>query len=338
MNRITLLNELINDENKINKILYSSGPYWSYKNSRAIIEIKKKGLNDFRGLTAGIGTSFADNLVLDIRNEFNIKGRIIGKLFSLPLIREIFEKQLKITSDHIHSFLKYQSLIYEKSENVLNLLNNYKFENTTKFGCIQKFEYLDKSYSCHYLNMADRIDKLSSSFNFKNIKSFFEIGGGFGANIHFLITNFPNIKKILYLDTVPNIYVGTEYLRDIYKEKVKDYVELKKFDKIFFNQNDELEILCIPPWLLEKVDVKIDHFHNAASFVEMPKNVIKNYLKFIRKFDTKEISLISYENFDTKTTFNPEELNIFFDNKLNISWKNSLIEDFNKKLIYLVSR
>ena len=45
----------------------------------------KKGLNDFRGLTAGIGTSFADNLVLDIRNEFNIKGRIIGKLFSLPV-------------------------------------------------------------------------------------------------------------------------------------------------------------------------------------------------------------------------------------------------------------
>ena len=29
-------------------------------------------------------------------------------------------------------------------------------------------------------------------------KSFFEIGGGFGANIHFLVTNFSNIKKILY--------------------------------------------------------------------------------------------------------------------------------------------
>ena len=35
-------------------------------------EIKKKGLSDFRGVTAGIGTSFADNQVVDIRNEFNI--------------------------------------------------------------------------------------------------------------------------------------------------------------------------------------------------------------------------------------------------------------------------
>ena len=67
-----LLNLLIKDEKKIDRELYSSGPYWNYKNRRAIIEIKKKGLKDFRGITAGIGTSFADNLVLDIRNEFNI--------------------------------------------------------------------------------------------------------------------------------------------------------------------------------------------------------------------------------------------------------------------------
>ena len=69
--------------------------------------------------------------------------------------------------------------------------------------------------------MADRIEKLSKSFNFKNINNFFEIGGGFGANVHFLITNFPNIKKILYLDAVPNIYVGTKYLEHHFGKKLK---------------------------------------------------------------------------------------------------------------------
>ena len=39
----------------------------------------KKGLDNFRGKNVGIGTSFADN-----GNEFNIKGRIIGKIFSFP--------------------------------------------------------------------------------------------------------------------------------------------------------------------------------------------------------------------------------------------------------------
>ena len=101
-----LLDELIKDEKKIDKSLYSAGPYWDYKNRRAVIEIKKKGLNDFRGINAGIGTSYADNLILDIRNEFNINGRLISKFFSLPLINKIFNSQLRVTRNHIDSFLK----------------------------------------------------------------------------------------------------------------------------------------------------------------------------------------------------------------------------------------
>ena len=333
-----LIDELIRDEKKNNKSLYSSGPYWDYKNSRAILEIKKKGIQDFRGLTAGIGTSFSDNEVLDVRNEYNIKGRIIGKIFSLPLLNIIFNSQLKLTKSYIQSFLLNKSIVYENDRNVHDLLKEYKFENTTEFGCISSFQYLNKKYSFHYLEMADRINKLSKQFNFNDISSFFEIGGGFGANVHFLITNFPNIKKVLYLDVVPNIYVGTQYLRRFYKDNIKDYSDLKNLDTISFSKNNELEILCIPPWLIEKVDVNIDHFHNAASFVEMPKKIVENYVKFIRKFKTKEISLISYDRFDLKTTFNPEELNIFFNNDLDISWKNNLIEGYNRKLIYLTSK
>ena len=92
-----LLNNLIRDEKMINRSLYSSGPYWNYKNSRSILEIKKKGLSDFRGTSTGIGTSFTDNIVLDIRNEFNTKGRIIGKIFSLPILNKIFNGQLNLT-------------------------------------------------------------------------------------------------------------------------------------------------------------------------------------------------------------------------------------------------
>ena len=332
-----LLDLLIKDEKKIDKELYSSGPYWDYKNSGAIIEIKKKGLKDFRGITAGIGTSFADNLVLDIRNEFNIKGKIVGKIFSFPILNIIFNGQIKTTKNYLDSFVKNQAIVYKNSQNVQNLISKFKFNNTTDFGCIQSFDYSNKNYSCLYLNMAHRINNLSKYFNFKDIKSYFEIGGGFGSNIHFLITNFPNIKKILYLDIVPNIYVGTEYLRNHYREKVKDYLEFRNLEKISFSKNNDLEIFCIPPWLIEKVDTEIDHFHNAASFVEMPRKVISNYVKFIKKFKTQEISLISYSGFDLKTTFNPEELNNFFDSKLSVSWKNSLIEEYNKKEIYLIS-
>ena len=69
----------------------------------------------------------------------------------------------------------------------------------------------------------------------------------------------------------------------------------------------------------------------------MPKKIVKNYASYIKKFKIKDISLISYDKFDLRTTFNPENLQELFDIKLNISWKKDLIEDYNKKLIYLTS-
>ena len=36
-----LLDKLISDEKKINKKLYTSGPYWDYKNKRTIYQLKK---------------------------------------------------------------------------------------------------------------------------------------------------------------------------------------------------------------------------------------------------------------------------------------------------------
>ena len=229
-------------------------------------------------------------------------------------------------------------IVYKNNDKVLDLIKKYKFENTTNFGCVQKIIYQDKEYSISYLNMAYRVDILSKKFFFDKIKSFFEIGGGFGANIHFLITNFPNIKKIVYLDIVPNIYIGTQYLKSFYNDSVKDYLSLSNINQISFSNNDDLEILCIPPWQIEKLNVEIDHFHNAASFVEMPKNIIENYLNFLTKFNTKEISLVSYSNYDDQTTFNPENLNNFFKKKLHVEWTNHLIKQYNKKLIFLTNK
>ena len=120
-----LLDNLTKDEKKINRLLYSSGPYWDYKNSRSILEIKKKGLSDFRGTSAGIGTSFADNIPSDIRNEFNIKGRIIGKIFSLPILNKVFNGQLNLTQNYINNFIKNQAIVYQNNKNVEYLINKY---------------------------------------------------------------------------------------------------------------------------------------------------------------------------------------------------------------------
>ena len=243
-----------------------------------------------------------------------------------------------LTERYIKKYLQAFSAICANNENVQKLIDKYEFKNTTEYGCVNKFTFQKKEYSTFYLEIADRVEKLSKNFDFKRVKTFFEIGGGFGANIHFLQTNFPNIKKIIYLDAVPNLYLGTKYLKRHFGENVKEYTDIRSSSVIEFKNDDELEIICIPPWEIEKLKVKIDHFHNAASFVEMPRVVVENYYKFIKKFDTKEISLISYGGYDENTTFKPETLNEIFENKLKISWNDWFIDKYDNRIIYLCSK
>ena len=64
-------------------------------------------------------------------------------------------------------------------------------------------------------------------------------------------------------------------------QNIKDYLSTRKSKELSFENNEKLEIICIPPWEIEKIKVEIDHFHNTASFVEMPESVVKNYVKYL---------------------------------------------------------
>ncbi len=333
-----LLDILLCDEKKVNKQFYSSGPYWKYKTKKTTIQIKKKGINNFRGRDSGVGTSFSDNIILDIRNEYNILGRMASSLFSLPIMGNVFKSQLKLTSDHILSFLTHQNLVYKNNKRVKDLINTYNFNETTEFGCVQKFNLNNVDYSCFYLEVANRVDHIRNFIDLKKIRTYLEIGGGYGANIHFLIQNFQNIKKIIYLDIVPNIYVGTKYLKRFYKDAVIDYNQTKKMKQISFSNDDNLQIFCIPPWEIEKISDVIDHFHSAAAFQEMEVQTIENYIKYINLNKTKSISLIGHKSYDNVKNFDSKRLIDFFNEKLEIFEYSRVIKELNRNEIYLIKR
>jgi len=143
-----------------------------------------------------------------------------------------------------------------------------------------------------------------------------EIGGGFGANIHSLIENYENIRKFLYVHIHPNIYIGTQYLKAFYGTSVKDYSTFRGKDKIAFEDNSDLEIICIPNWSLANLSssLKIDIFHNASSFTEMPSDVVKHYISCISpSFHLNtHIMLQSYMPYDSRTSMDPQSLPLFF--------------------------
>ena len=335
-NQKELLDILQKHNKKIKNSLYDPGPYWDYKTKKIIYWLNKKGLDSFRGLDSGVGTSYCDNIPNDIRFELGAKGRLIGRLFSLPFLNKIFNLQVNLSHTHILRNIEYESRFLEKSERVKYLISKYKIENSVSFGCVRKMKYQTHLYSNIYLDFIDRIDNLNSKFDFSKIGSLMELGGGFGGNIHLLVQNFKNIKKIIYVDMFPNIFVGTEYLRSHYGNSVKDYSKFCNSSKIEFEKNDDLEIICIPNWMLDKVHSKIDKFHNSASFQEMTIDQVSNYKNLILKILNKNyISIIVYKGWEKNNTLSADVIKKIFNNSL----KNVELSHLSRSedLIYLIS-
>ena len=152
-----------------------------------------------------------------------------------------------------------------------------------------------------------RIQNYSSVVDFSKVRSIFEIGGGFGATAHSLLHLYPNIRKYLYLDIPPQLYIGTQYLKNHFGTDVVDYRRTSQLDKIEFSAGDKREIIAIPPWEIEKVDAKVDLFWNCASFQEMTPDILVNYIQHMDRILEDDDSKLCIMTCMQST--NPNELN-----------------------------
>jgi hypothetical protein len=161
-----------------------------------------------------------------------------------------------------------------------------------------------------------------------------------GAVIREKIENYSNIRKVIYLDIPPNLYVGTQYLKAFYGEAVYDYRKLKKMEKIQFSDTDDLEIFCIAPCQIENLQDQVDIFMNSHSFVEMPKEIVSNYAHHFMGFPGSEksaIALVSYDNYDLTITLDPAYLSQFFTGREFQFFECETLMESSKKNLYYVS-
>lgn len=322
--------------------LFQPGKYWSSKAKNAEIEIKKFGIGDFRGSSNQIGLSYADNQLTDIRNTFNfgLKSRLIQWLTRTYPLNKVFDLQVRWTESYADQNSLYAQEILNQKSRTRDLLKKFSVPYSLLGNCHAKAQIDGEDYSIHYLNLLDQHDYISSHINFNNAKSVFEIGGGFGANIHLLLHNYKSIKKILYLDIPPNLYVGSQYLKAFYGSAVTDYSVLRHIDTIKFNSDDSLQIFCIAPWQIENFKSQVDIFLNSHSFVEMPSNIVKNYCDCILKFPEShktKIALTTYDCYDLNTTLSPNELPDFFKEKCFEYFEQNTILDSTRKNLYYVT-
>jgi putative sugar O-methyltransferase len=314
-----LLTTLVADQRSA-KPIYYPGPYWLAKSQTAQRLIERRGIKDFRNSyqNNALAESYGDATLLDVRATWQ-QGykRLARRLFEGQPFKRVLEGQVALTRRTYEQAQMFKRGYVEgcKASQVRKMLSKYALPDTTTHGCDDVSRFDGKEYSNLYLEMLYDIDHVASYVDLATPRTFLEIGPGFGANAHLILSNFPSIKKYLIIDIVPNVYVATKYLESFYPNSVVNYLDTRLRDTIRFKDDDSVEIIIIPSWQIEKLCVSIDCFWNANSFVEMPADVVATYAKHVLRMrnDRTAFVLISYDQGDLATTLDPETLPRFFD-------------------------
>jgi putative sugar O-methyltransferase len=314
-----LLALMLGDASRQNE-LYRPGAYWSRKTRNTTDQIRRLGIGDFRGASSSIGLSFTDSVHVDVRYDLcgGLRGALRVLLTSMFPFNMIFGAQVSLTRSHEAEARRLRSLVLGSDPRVVELVERYSIPPSLLGGCLDSVVIGERRVATYYLNLLHQHDRVAGSCPFTGISSMLEIGGGFGAHVHCLVENYPRLRKIVYLDIPPNLYIGTQYLRAIYGTSVRDYRQTRELADIEFSSNDALEILAIAPWQIERLRVGVDLLYNAHSFVEMPEHAIANYAQRVAAlpgFDRMRVVMLTYGNFDPRTTLPPDRLPGFFPAK-----------------------
>ena len=318
---LQLIDEMLSDC-QLQSELYRAGPYWEANARASAREIKAFGLANFRGMTNLIGQGFTDCVVLDWRNYLYRSGPLRRLFYVIAKhvfpINRIIDNQVELTKNYFSRLTRHIEEELRLKQRTAELLERYRVPYSLLGGCVDKVAINGNQIATHYLNLLSQHDYVARHVDFAKVQSILEIGGGFGVNIHLLLTNYKNIRKILYLDIPPNLYVGTQYLRAFYGDAVCDYREIKRRQSIAFSSDDKLEIFCITPWQIELLQNEVDVLINSHSFVEMPEAVVRNYAnKAFGCFNSPRTAIVltSYDSLDRRTTLSPYDLPGFFDSR-----------------------
>jgi putative sugar O-methyltransferase len=313
-NDLKLLNLMLEDQ-KNERTLYKPSSYWSYYSRRISNAIREDGLKTFRS-NSRIGKGYADTASMDpfelLAND-SLKHKVhkyirnngaVKKYFLDPYIkqnRSYFQQAQNYRNLHYTDILGPWYTKFSKEHSLPDTLVGEPQDTVTING--QKIGFA-------YLGAFLRIFQYSKHVDFSKIESVFEIGGGFGAFAHTLLHLYPNIKKFVYLDIPPIVYVGTQYLKHFYPDEVLDYSQTRKLQMLSFEPDNKRKIVAICPWQIENLDTKIDLFWNSASFQEMTPAIVENYGTHIGRLMNKNSKLcfMAYKKGDPNKTIMPDEL------------------------------
>lgn len=279
---------LMMDDELRQPAIYRPGPYWRVYQRRVMRAIARHGIADFRSRPA-VAKGFADVVRKDPRDAWieqdAIRRQLKTLLARLPLISGMLDDAATILRSHLAQLERWRDGYYRAQfgDLVRSAVARGAMRDTTVGACEELVHIDGQAYSRLYVDFLARIHNFGLHTDFSRMRTALEIGGGFGAWLHLMHQLYPNIRKFVYLDIPPMIYIGTEYLRHFYGDAVRDYRALRSQERLGFRNDDALEILCICPWQIEQFDTSIDLLWNTGSFSEMTPEIVANYSRNVQR-------------------------------------------------------
>ena len=316
---MTIFN-LVNNPNLLARLLADSKnqpeifrptEFWRWSSQRIARELKKTGLEDFRR-NSTVSKGFADAILKDSavvtgsgNKEFSLKHELyrafhrssIARIAKSTVLRE-FDKQLRLLKSYRNYYLsdKLGNWFQEfsgKHDLPYTLLGNP--DNTIRLN--------GELIGRNYLHAFMAIDNWSKKIEFEQVRSVLEIGGGFGCFAHSLLHLYPNIRSYVYVDIPPMLYIGTQYLKAFFGDRVLDYIDHCQKKKKGEHKEAKL-VTAVPPWELENVVETVDLVVNNNSFQEMNIDVIDFYfseiVRLINGVDDPHLCLTMYDSLNDK--------------------------------------
>jgi len=272
--------------------IYRPGPFWSGYAARIATALENEGLAGFRS-SAAIGRGYCDVFNDDPAGALGgVPGRLYAAAKAIGVQRPIDTAWRG--RDRVRQRQKDRRFTSTLGPWMRSFRARFDLPDTLVGNPQRRVSFSGEEIGELYLRDFAWVDDYGKRVDLAAVRSVFEIGGGFGSMAHTVLHLFPNIRKYLYVDIPPNLYVGTQYLRQFYPDAVLDYEHTRHRARITFSQNGEREIIALCPWQLERVEAEFDLFWNSTSFQEMTPEIVANYARHIARLMGRDGAVCLY--------------------------------------------
>jgi putative sugar O-methyltransferase len=278
-----LLEDMLEDLGR-QREMHRPGPYWQDYARRIAAALREDGLARFRA-NARVGRGFVDVFAGEPtwRDRPGAHRAVLSMLLRLPLAATWYERRrraLRARQLAIHAD-KQGRYARELEPWFARFAAGHDLPPTEEGAPERTVTLAGRRVGEIYLRTFAWADALAPHVELARARTVLEIGGGFGAMAHTLLHLYPNIRKYVYLDIPPVLYVGTQYLKRFFPGQVHDYAATRHSPRLGFADDDTREVLAIAPWQLERLEAGVELFWNSSSFQEMPAPVVAHYARHV---------------------------------------------------------